>query len=204
MIDLETLGTNNNAPVISVGIAQVNDNVTPVGIADVEHPRRRYPRAILSTLSFNVDFEDACRGAKIDARTVKWWLSQAAENPQAAKKLVDGRNCENVVSGCHAISNYLCKPTDFPCDINVWGNGSDFDIVILRNMFDRAGVIVPWLYHGVRCFRTVKALFPHVCERVKQSKKLVHHCALDDAIYQGKQLNAIFRHLNKLGNSIVP
>lgn len=61
MIDLETLGTNSNSPVVQIGLVfftiegiQVQSQIT-------------------------IDFDDALKHGKADGHTIKWWLQQAKE-----------------------------------------------------------------------------------------------------------------------------
>ena len=66
-------------------------------------------------------------------------------------------------------------------DTLVWGNGADFDLVILENYFRRMGWDqMPWSYKNVRCYRTLKNLVPDIPFK----NTGVAHSAEDDAAYQ--------------------
>jgi hypothetical protein len=74
-------------------------------------------------------------------------------------------------------------------DVTPWGNGADFDLVILRSAFEAVDLDPPYAFHRVRCFRTVKSLF-----KVKKPERIgVHHNALDDALHQIRHLQEICR-----------
>ena len=71
----------------------------------------------------------------------------------------------------------------------MWGNGAEFDNVILSQAYKNVEKEVPWQYYNNRCYRTVKNLFPHIeMERVG-----AHHNALDDAKSQAEHLLGIIR-----------
>lgn len=78
-----------------------------------------------------------------------------------------------------------------PKGVRVWGNGSDFDNVILRNAYAAIGSTYPWRYNDNMCYRTIKNLAPDV----KMARQGVHHNALDDARSQALHLIAICNHL---------
>ena len=71
----------------------------------------------------------------------------------------------------------------------VWGNGSDFDNVILKNAYRLVDMPVPWPKFNDRCFRTMKAIFKDV-QRPKREG--IAHSALDDAIFQATWILKIF------------
>ena len=44
-------------------------------------------------------------------------------------------------------------------EAKLWGNGSDFDNVIVGSLFDSFGLVKPWSYGRNRCYRTMKRMF---------------------------------------------
>ena len=78
---------------------------------------------------------------------------------------------------------------DFKC---VWGNGVDFDNVILFNALSRASISWPWSFRNNRCYRTINALYGSDINIFTQR---VAHRALDDAIYQAKRLMEISKYM---------
>lgn len=132
MIDLETLSTDNDAAIVSIG-AVMFDNLT-----------------IGSEFYITIDAESCEKlGLTISASTVKWWMSQ--ENKTDTFK----GTC-SLPTALVALSDWL------PDDVKVWCNGVDFDSVILTNAYKACGLILPWKYYNSRCYRTVKNLAPDI------------------------------------------
>ena len=73
--------------------------------------------------------------------------------------------------------------------VELWGNGADFDNVIIGSLFDTFGLVKPWSYGKNRCYRTMKRMFGENVPLVHQG---VHHNGLDDAITQAVHLQEIF------------
>jgi exodeoxyribonuclease VIII len=74
--------------------------------------------------------------------------------------------------------------------VELWGNGSDFDNVILGDAYEAAAMRRPWSYNKSRCFRTALADAPEA-ERERLWKRYsvgVGHNALDDALRQARIL----------------
>jgi hypothetical protein len=165
MIDLETMGTRPDAPIISIG-AVAFDNLS-----------------VLDTFYANVDLSSAVNsGAKIDAQTVMWWLRQDA---QARAAFEDGQDVAYSLVGALTpfSANWMAKHEVRA----IWGNGATFDNVILRESYHRTAVPFPFPFWLDRCYRTVKSSHPDVAmERVGE-----HHNALDDAKSQALHLIAI-------------
>ena len=163
MIDLETMGTRPDAPIIAIGAVAF----------DAEGIGREFYE--------NVDLGSAVNsGAKIDANTVMWWMQQSDE---ARAALVGKEEQYSITGALVEFSKWMCLD-----DISgVWGNGATFDNVILRESYLRAAVMCPWPFWKDKCYRTVKGAYPDVTlERTG-----THHNALDDARTQAEHLVAI-------------
>lgn len=167
MIDLETLSTAPNALILSIGL--VDFDITKGGINNDAHIRIRY------------EDKAAAEDFDIDPDTVLWWFQQS---DQAREALLVDPEC---------LHDALISIEEFiPKDADVWGNGSDFDNVILANAYRSYGYPSPWHFSQNRCFRTVKNLFPEVKHT---SVTGVEHNALDDAINQAAHLFKIYKHI---------
>jgi exodeoxyribonuclease VIII len=154
------MGIGSNAAIVSIGAV-------------------RFDKEVIETFYQTISLEScASIGMDIDANAVVWWLKQACR-PRLEIALADSEIRETLWN----LSNWMIK--DFPGGPSeVWGNGSDFDNVILENAFDRIGVEAPWKFYNNRCFRTMKNQFP--VEPPAREGDL--HNALDDAIHQAKHL----------------
>lgn len=161
MIDLETMGTRPDAPIIAIGAVKF----TAMGVTD-------------QTFYTNVDLASAVKdgGAVIDPDTLMWWMQQSDE---ARQVLLSGASPLRVA--LHDFTRWV-KDTDEPK--GVWGNGASFDNVILSETYKRVGMEPPWKFWNDRCYRTVKNMFP-AC---KMERIGTHHNALDDAESQAEHL----------------
>lgn len=128
MIDLETLGTAEDAAIISVGACEFNPMIGEIG-------RKFYER---------IDWESAMSGRTITADTIKWWMQQ--EDGVRLEVLAEGKPFQAVLSDFAAW---------LPAGCIVWGNGATFDITLLSTAY---GKDVPWGFRDVRDMRTIKAL----------------------------------------------
>jgi exodeoxyribonuclease VIII len=172
MLDLETAGNNPTAPILAIGAVSFDMRELILG-------ERFY---------VNVDLKSCvANGAQIDPDTFMWWMQQSDE----ARKALLGQRL-HIDQAMQQFTEFLhtkCAPQK---SVRVWGNGSDFDCVILKEHYRRAGREYPWAFWNSRCFRTLKGLYPNVEPAPRQG---THHNALDDAIYQVEHLFAIRRAL---------
>ena len=168
MVDLETAGTSNNAPIMSIGAVAFSVH------KEIDHIYRPVD------LCSSAQYQDP-----IDANTVLWWLGQSED---ARRDLLRGAAIGNPLP--HALQNLSDFIGKFDVQ-GVWGNGATFDNVILRNAYESVGQECPWSFREDRCFRTMKGL-----DLVPQPEREgTHHNALDDAIYQAQWLQQIMRVL---------
>lgn len=157
MIDLETMGQGSDAAIVSIGAVKFDEN----GIGDTFY----------SVINLQSSVE---AGLKIDASTVMWWLKQNGEARSALlEESVDLESVLQFFTDFVGVGGYA-----------VWGNGSDFDNVILANAYKSIGAEAPWQFWMGRCYRTMKNMF----RDVKLKRKGTHHNALDDAISQAEHL----------------
>lgn len=168
MLDLETMGTSVNAPIVAIGAVKFD---LKTGAIDREGTfyQQMYLPDIVDT------------GAKICPYTTLWWLKQGREAIE--KTFMQEYTGEGVYKVLYNFRDWL------PEKAYVWGNGSDFDNVILAETYKRIGEQVPWKYYNNRCYRTIKNLFP----QVELQREGTHHNALDDALSQTKHLIEIWK-----------
>lgn len=164
MIDLETMGTRPNAPIIAIGAVMFDGN------------------AILDEFYVNIDLESAVDDghAVVDPKTVLWWMEQGGEARSALRE-----NKKKVLTALYEFRDWL-KPVD---PDGVWGNGASFDNIILSETYRRLNLTPPWEFWKDRCYRTMKGMYP----QIKMDRTGVHHNALDDAKSQALHLIKIWR-----------
>lgn len=175
MLDLETLGTGRNSVILSIGAVYFNPyeiSKGPIG-----------PRFYLEFGAESLALQQQM-GMKIDAATVVWWMRQ---NAMAKTVFKDGVGADPVFA-LGAFSEFI----NYERNTCIWGNGSDFDNLLLGDMYDAFSIKRPWSYSKNRCYRTMKNLYgvPGIQERTG-----VQHNALDDAVTQALHLQEIFNWL---------
>lgn len=169
MVDLETLGTKPNAIILSIGACVVNWKETE------PNPKFDFYRVV------NVD---SCREAGLtECTSTRLWWEKQDEN---ARKVFTDPN----VPLMHALSDFYNHLRSFNLNqVRVWGNGSDFDNVILNSAYNAVGLNAPWRFYNSRCFRTIRKVFGHTV--VEPPREGTYHNALDDAKHQARILAMI-------------
>lgn len=176
MLDLETLGTGSNAVIASIG-----------AVAFQFDPKRPLIGDKFYAVTPDWDTQRE-KGRVITGNTVAWWLQQSESAIRGILVSPDlSTPSDTMFSALGRFSNFV-RQFDKPC---IWGNGADFDNVILGSMYDTYGLAKPWSYGRNRCYRTVNSAItlPPTIREVKRVG--THHNALDDAIYQTVRLLAI-------------
>ncbi|EES9412464.1 exonuclease [Escherichia coli] len=173
MIDLETMGKNPDAPIISIGAIFFDPQTGDMG----------------PEFSKTIDLETA--GGVIDRDTIKWWLKQSREAQSA------------IMTDEIPLDDALLQLREFIDEnsgeffVQVWGNGANFDNVILRRSYERQGIPCPWHYHNDRDVRTIVELGKAIDFEARTAIPFEgeRHNALDDARYQAKYVSAIWQKL---------
>jgi len=171
MIDLETLGTGNDAVIISLGAVKFN------------------PVADTLREGFYVRISpESCvaHGLKIDGQTVTWWLQADRADARQALLASEEMDLASALDGFAIWFGLESRP--------VWGNGATFDNVILRNAYRAARMDCPWEFWHDRCFRTFKSLAPNLPKPTFDAADVQHH-ALGDARAQARQMQLIVKDL---------
>jgi len=170
MIDIETMGQGSDAAIVAIGAVAFDE----CGVGDEFYER--------------ISLEDAAKYGSIDASTVLWWMKQ--EDAAREEITKEGTISPHIVQ--HMLSVFIFKNRDKEDEVSIWGNGSDFDNVILENWFKAMGLTAPWKFYENRCYRTIKSLN----RDIEMKREGTHHNALDDARSQAKHLIAIAKAKN--------
>ncbi|ENB8497847.1 3'-5' exoribonuclease, partial [Escherichia albertii] len=173
MIDLETMGKNPDAAVISIGAIFFDPQTGDIG----------------PEFSKTIDLDTA--GGVIDRDTIKWWLKQSREAQSA------------ILADEIPLDDALLQLREFIDEnsgeffVQVWGNGTSFDNVILRRSYERQGIPCPWHYCNDRDVRTIVELGGDMNFDARTAIPFEgeRHNALDDARYQAKYVSAIWQKL---------
>ncbi|HFP4149063.1 TPA: 3'-5' exoribonuclease [Escherichia coli] len=173
MIDLETMGKNPDAPIISIGAIFFDPQTGDMG----------------PEFSKTIDLETA--GGVIDRDTIKWWLKQSREAQSA------------IMTDEIPLDDALLQLREFIDEnsgeffVQVWGNGANFDNTILRRSYERQGIPCPWRYYNDRDVRTIVELGKAIDFDARTAIPFEgeRHNALDDTRYQAKYVSAIWQKL---------
>lgn len=171
MIDLETLGTDSNTVVLSIGAVLFDNQSIHSSFYSLVNPQ-----------------EQLDKGRSITWSTLQWWLSQG----ESAKDVF--------LSTKEPVKDTLLDFVDFikkaRLDVSPWGNGATFDISIMEDLFIKNGISVPWSFKNVRDLRT----FKNTCKDLGIHENTpfigVAHNAVDDAT---NQANYVIHMLDKMG-----
>jgi len=173
MIDIETMGTDNNSAIISIGAVFFNK----------EKIGREFYKII--NLQSNLDVN-----LVINEDTVIWWEKQSLE---AKKEFSNITKAPDLTEVLNDFINFIKEENQIK-KIKPWGNGAAFDIPILENAFKQCNLEIPWKYYNVKCFRTLKSLFKIDASKIKPN--VLKHHSLNDAKYQAKYAQEIFKKYN--------
>lgn len=177
MIDLETMGLRPDAAIVSIGAVHFEVFADPVlGHNDIQ---------VVDTLHVAVSLKSCLdAGLTTDQSTVDWWAKQSAQ----ARSSWQQEGAPTLLEALTRLSGWALQGSSDQ-QVCPWGNGADFDLVLLKSAYGAIGADPPWRYYNHHCYRTVKRLFP-VAEVPRQG---THHNALDDAMHQVSTLRQIVR-----------
>ena len=175
MLDLETWGTKPYSTIISIG-------------ACAWDPYAEHAEDIIYD-RFEVGIDPAtCQGLRTDAETLMWWMH--SDRDEARKKWLAMPHV-SLREALDGFSDWLRERKDEGKNARVWGNGSDFDNVLLRQAYEVSQRDAPWSFRHNRCFRTLRAMLVFE-EGVYLGTA---HTALADAENQAIRANQIIRRL---------
>lgn len=168
MIDIETLGTQYNAVILSIAAVEFD--------TDGNLGRRFYEKIELQSA---IDV-----GLRIDSDTLIWWTTQ---KPMVFKEMfIDALPLKRVLK--RFVSWFR------PENTNVWANSPSFDLIIVKHALKTCGLKAPWNYYNERCVRTLSALVPEI--KSNAIPAIDAHNALADCEFQIQYCIEIYKRLN--------
>jgi len=173
MIDIETFGTTPGCVIRSIGAVFFN----PKG-----HPEK----SLGPEFYVNIREEEQLElGAVKDEKTVKWW--NRWDNKKAQEQLlVDQKSFETAY-------NLFCMFIKGNNGKFMWGQGANFDSVLLEDLMRKAGYQVPWQFYNIRDTRTIYEAAEIDTECVQRPGTF--HNALDDAKHQARLVQKSFARI---------
>ena len=168
MIDLETLSTNPDAVILTIGGVKF----------DARTQMNPY-----NEMYFRVDVDSQTKiGRNVMQETMNWWATQPKEVSEEA--LGDG----NRVS----LEDAIKQLNKFAVGVDIfWCQGPLFDYAILQDSYRQLNTPVPWNYWQIRDSRTLFSLVP----KDHNEKRTGLHNALQDCIFQAKKVQKVYRQL---------
>jgi hypothetical protein len=171
MLDLETMGTDANSAIIAIGAVKFGST------------------SINEEFYVNVELDSCVRsGLVINPDTVMWWMGQSDEARAVFKK-----SNVRLFQALTDFSKFIGAGNT--SKVKLWGNGSDFDNVILANAYRAVNLDMPWKFYNNRCYRTMKNMF----SGIEMERTGTHHNAVDDAKSQALHLIKIMNAIAKKG-----
>lgn len=178
MIDIETMGNKPAAPIVAIGAVFFDPQSGELGA-------EFYVAINLASAM--------AQGATPDGDTILWWLRQSAE----ARAAICTDDAYSITAALCELSAFIDRHVDSAKYLKVWGNGANFDNVILRSAYERAGIICPWQFWNDSDVRTMVLLGKELGFDPKRDMPFdgVAHNALADARHQVKYVSAIWQRL---------
>lgn len=170
MLDLETLGLNAGCVILSIGAVVFDEKTSSLGEKFyIEINQNSCTQVGLTVLDSTLDF----------------WNGQPEEAKGVLRRTAGGGG-NTLAFALHEFEMWLKSLEE---EYEIWACGAAFDPPILEHAYHLLASDAPWKFWNVRCYRTLKGLFP----QHKFTRAGTHHNALDDAISQAEHAMAILR-----------
>ena len=160
LIDLETAAKTERAAILSIGAVPFilpSDDV--LFVDNVSGGSALQSKALEEIPPyFTAINATSCimSGMDFDQETVNWWSRQSTE---AKIQFGDATRAKNIEQAFIGLIEYIRGiKNEFGCDIQIWTQGTDFDVPKIRYCSSRIAEIpedqLPWRYNAVRDART--------------------------------------------------
>ena len=150
MIDIEALGTNPDATILTIAAVAFDP------FNEIKYNQEYYAR---------IDFESQ-ENRSIQETTLEWWATQntAAKNEAFAEdnRIPLGDALDN-------LAKLITKADRF------WAQGPTYDMTIIEHAYKSLGKHIPWRYSIVRDTRTVFSLWPDL-KKPETSHNAIEDC----------------------------
>lgn len=196
MVDIETLGSGDDAPIVQIGAVLFHPLAK---IGNTARAAVEVPHGIVSMpgTEFNKHIKPSKeRMGSTDFDTLQWWMAQGRD----AQMRVFDRSLARV-----ELDDALCDLESWSRSwgrpVNFWWSDMDFDLRLLRAAWEKELSPVPCPYgsvdgphRGVRDVRTIKALGRDM-GMAEPPFVGIEHDALDDAWHQTHLVCSILRKM---------
>lgn len=175
MIDMETLHTDPNAVILTIGVTLFD----PLGSGVHERLELRP----------TIDEQTDVYNRAISESTLDWWATQSEE---ARVEALGDQNRIPYRDAMEQLAKFCWNRR------GVWSNGSTFDVIIAENSFRELDIKVPWNFWHIYDCRTAYALANVSLKDKKYGTKTTHR-AVEDAEHQVLVLQDGCRKLHDAG-----
>ncbi len=127
-------------------------------------------------------------GLAVNPETLHWREQQSHEAQEVLRQANDYKTSVSIKFALNEFNKFISQHQD----PEVWGNGADFDNVILAYAMAKCDLLPAWKFWNNRCFRTLKGMFPNA----KLNRIGTYHNALDDAETQAQHANILLKKLS--------
>jgi len=175
MVDIETLGTDTNSVIVSISAVAFDLANGKIG----------------SSFEIGIDIlEQALSGGIIDNSAIAWWYTQSKEAKEALTRI----ESHSVGKSLDAFNKWITKNSLVNLkDVKLWGNGSGFDNVLIRNLYRRHDIdfVLPyWCDNDVRTLVTLANI-----DTRNYKFDGTKHNGIDDCLHQIKYCTDAYRSL---------
>lgn len=191
MIDIETLGTQPKAHILSIGVCAFS---LTEGFVVSKHFAKEYKIGLVE------------QNRSIDTGTLNFWLNQPSE--LFIKTLVHEITLKDALA--HLSVDIMQHTRDCGEGLkqrcNLWCNGANFDFAILKDAYTQKQIKLPWWYNQEKCMRAFKALFDNETNKIikqevtqsfmRKNLQQEQHSALSDAVWQAEYVSKAIAKLN--------
>ena len=170
MIDIETLGTEPDCVVLSVGAVKFN----PYNFQEPHAKKLWRP---------NVDQQTCAERSVLDS-TLEWWAKQPQHIQDEA---FNDEDRQSIAEFMQDLNKYLVGVD------KIWCQGPQFDMVILEHLFKQFNHHRGWAFWQIMDCRTIFNMMPADPRKAIQQNL---HSADADAYYQAVCVQQTFDHFN--------
>ena len=172
VVDIETPNNASDSAILSIGAAALSKD-----------------GAVVATFYTPVNLQSCLNlGLTMGASTLAWWMEQE----DAARKVWEesaSKDAPSLPEALQLFQQWLAESAGDLKYVELWGNGADFDNVIIANAYKVCGRAQPWPFRGNRCFRTLKGMWKRYVPEPEFVG--VKHNAKDDAVHEAVWLARI-------------
>ena len=176
-LDLETVSTEHNAGILQIGAV--------IPEFECEH----FKPWLVPAFEVTISYESVLKMVRLShchlsEETMSWWDRQDLDT---RLEVFSGQT--DYSEAMHLFCGWINQVRELTGhEVAIWGNGSDFDNVILTHSLDACGYHKVWNHWNNRDLRTLRALFPINIASVPNIKP---HAALSDATHEAGIMNRI-------------